>query len=124
MSNILERFKRLATLKQKNPDDFSIDEVFEINSLSLANINAIQEMARGDGWELVATMMENEYNKSQKAISQLAFAPEKNATQLITHSAISETLKRIYDTVYKTVDEKKKLENQRKQLLQTKRRIR
>lgn len=121
MSVARERLVRLAKIKAKGVVKYSFDSLFEANQLSMANAIAVQEMANSDGWSLISKMIEDDFEKRSKLIVTLALDPKKNATELLVNSAIIETEKRIYNTVYKTIDKKKELEQERKQLLQTKR---
>ncbi len=119
-----ERLVRLAKIKLKGVVKYSFESLFEMNQLSMANAIAVQEMASSDGWSLISKMIEDDFEKRSKLIVTLALDPKKNATELLVNSAIIETEKRIYNTVYKTIDKKRELEQERKQLLQTKRSIR
>lgn len=123
MSVARERLVRLAKIKTKGVVKYSFESLFEMNSLSMANAIAVKEMASSDGWELISKMIEDDFEKRSKLIVTLALDPKKNEAELLINSAIIETEKRIYNSVYKTIDKKRELEQERIQLLQTKRRL-
>lgn len=112
-----ERLKRLVRMQSIS---YSLERALEINSLSLDNVKEIASLKENPGWKMLSEQMVKDMaNKSEKIIA-LSIDPVKNATEILFHRAVLETIKRIHNLVEQTTTKIIPLRRERDELIKHK----
>lgn len=111
-----DRLQRKRELQASAGHTDGIEAALELNAIALEDIAAIRDMAHTDGWQMLAHEFRKDLAKHQKAIENMAIAPDDNRYKLAYHGATCALIRRVLDFVDGTMKHEPNLVSERNRL--------